>query len=178
MPPNPDIPCTSSTKCWLVGSPRTSSTFRSGMVTPGSADVNAATPSSRAFSMRVHASAATRDSRPSRTCSIAESGRKPKFCWCTVAMSTPPGMKWYIPAIGAHMSRMRSARSFASAVRTRFMPEALSIIEMVMTSDRKHCRYDKVNRFLDQCPRSVQLDDDLAHPGGEGFEQQHDREDH
>src|SRR5690606_34250709 len=46
----------------------------------------------------------------------------------------------------------------------RFMPEALSIIEMVMTSDRKHCRYDKVNRFLDQCPRSVQLADriDLA----------------
>lgn len=39
------------------------------------------------------------------------------------------------------------------------MPEALSIIEMVMTSDRKHCRYDKVNRFLDQCPRSVQLVD-------------------
>ncbi|MFC9471712.1 hypothetical protein ACFTS5_05910 [Nocardia sp. NPDC056952] len=32
------------------------------------------------------------------------------------------------------------------------MPEALSIIEMVMSSDHKHCRYVKVNRFLDQSP--------------------------
>src|SRR5699024_10212366 len=47
------------------------------------------------------------------------------------------------------MSRMRSARSVASAVRTRFMAEKLSITEMVMTSNRKHCRNDKVKRFLD-----------------------------
>lgn len=55
------------------------------------------------------------------------------------------------------MSRMRSARSFASAVRTRLMPEALSNTEMVMTSDRRYCRYVKVNRFLDQ-PRGAPIE--------------------
>src|SRR5699024_716098 len=84
--------------------------------------------------MRVHASAASRAAIASRTCRShwgVETRGKPEF-WAWTLSRSMSGMKWYMPAIGAHRSRTASARPCGAWSRTRRIPAALSTIETLM----------------------------------------------
>src|SRR5699024_5570027 len=123
------------------------------------ASASAAAPSGRAVRTRDHASAASRAAIASRTCRShwgVESRGKPKF-WAWTLSRSMSGMKWYMPDIGAHSSRTASARTCGVWSRTRRIPAALSITEMLMARTLNVDPTPRSTRLLDQHSRSVRL---------------------
>lgn len=65
-------------------------------------------------------------------------GPKPKFWLWTSRRSGPPGMKKYMPAIGANRLLAASSQSSLRQSTMRRMAAALSIITMVTTREGRH----------------------------------------